>query len=198
MKHSSLFAPPPSYQARLTTLKDKDRLGENAVILLNVELGFALMECLNLDDEPVTAVWAILSRIPLRYPTLQNLTPEQRRAIANARQIIPLSSRFAWLNALRIYFRRIPEHERNYIVDNVKNLDNLDDVIIHACKRIQHQNHQQIYIMCLRETLCFREFEKRNVEPDKFYHFDAHTVKEKEIINVQVKFENEHVEKGTG
>ncbi|MDJ1175362.1 hypothetical protein [Roseofilum capinflatum] len=191
MRHSSLFAPPQSYQERLSALRE--RLNQNAAILLNVELGFALMEYLKLDGEPVTAVWVILSGMPLRYPTLQNLTPEQRRAIANARQIIPLSSRSAWENALRVYFRDIPEHERNYTVENP---GNFDEIIIDACKRIRHKNHQHLYRTWLGETLCFREIQQINIEPgeepDQSYQFDARTFDE--IVNVQVKFENEHLE----
>lgn len=187
MRHRSLFDPPESYQSRLKELKE--RLGENADILLQVELSFALMECLNLDDEPVTAVWAILSGMPLYHPTLQNLTPEQRRAIANARQIIPLSSRFAWLNALRIYFQRIDAYERNY---NLENLENLDDKIINACKEIRHPNHQQLYEICLREILPFHHVNINQVQADKKYQFDAHTV-EGVTNNVQVKFKSEHL-----
>lgn len=193
MRHSSLFAPPQSYQERLSELRE--RLNENAAILLNVELGFALMEYLKLDGEPVAAVWAILSGMPLRYPTLQNLTPGQRRAIANARQVIPLSSRSAWENALRVYFRDIPEHERNYTVEN---LGDFDEIIIDACKRkeIRHQTHQHLCRTWLRDTLRFREIQQRNIEPgeepDQSYQFDAHTFDE--IVNVQVKFKNEHLQ----
>ncbi|ODG97689.1 hypothetical protein A4S05_12615 [Nostoc sp. KVJ20] len=59
------------------------------------------MEYLELDDEPVTAPWAILSGMPLRHPRLQSLNEMERRAIANTRQIVPFSARFAWLGALR-------------------------------------------------------------------------------------------------
>lgn len=51
--------------------------------MLQVELAFALMEYLQLDDEPVTAPWAILSGMPLRHPRLQNLNQMERRAIAD-------------------------------------------------------------------------------------------------------------------
>ena len=190
MRHHSLFERPQSYERCLKQLKD--RLVENPSILLNVELGFALMEFLNLDDEPITAVWAILSGIPLRHPRLENLTPEQRRAIANARQIIPFSSRFAWLNALRIYFRRIPERERNYIVEDFGKLDE-DDIIINACKQVRHENREHIYTSLLHERLSFRESKQKSAKADRLYDFYAHT--DERIVKVQVRFEQEDLER---
>lgn len=95
MRHGDLFVPPNVFNTRIRELKERGLQASLARLLLQVELGFALMEALNLEDEPVTAVWAILSGMPLREPRLQNLTESQRRAIANARQIIPHSARFA-------------------------------------------------------------------------------------------------------
>ncbi|MEH2044162.1 hypothetical protein [Nostoc sp.] len=136
----TLFKPPDILTERLKELKDNSELDrEQAQLLLQVELGFALMERLEIDDEPVTAVWAILSGMPLRHPRLQNLDELQRRAVANARQIIPFSARFEWLGALRFYIRNIPQNRRNYDFD----IQDLDSQIIHAAKHHPHPHDTQ-------------------------------------------------------
>ena len=104
---NTLFEPPANFSDRI------DQLEEQAVtqarLLLQVELGFALMEYLELDDEPITIVWAILSGIFIKHPRLEKLRQGKKRAIANCRQIVPFSSRFNWLNALRDYICHVPE-----------------------------------------------------------------------------------------
>src|SRR5437667_7668461 len=113
MHRVTLFAPPDAFQARIRELQEQPDLNrDKAELLLCVELSFALMEHLRLDDEPVTALWAILSGMPLRHSCLENLDESKRRAIANVRQIVPFSSRFAWLDALRAYSRDFPPHWR--------------------------------------------------------------------------------------
>ncbi len=62
---------PTEFKERLEELKEAGLELTQAELLLQVELGFALMEYLELDDEPVTAPWAILSGMPLRHPRLQ-------------------------------------------------------------------------------------------------------------------------------
>lgn len=107
MSGNTLFEPPAYFTKRIDELKNQiPQLRNNPTerkLLLQVELGFALMEYLELDDEPVTVVWAILSGMFIRHPSLENLSPAKRRAIANCRQIVPFSARFNWLNALRDY-----------------------------------------------------------------------------------------------
>jgi hypothetical protein len=122
MPRLSLFVPPISFIRRIDELKDHQELSfMMAELLLQVELGFALMEHLQLDDEPITSLWAVLSGMPLRHPRLQHLNEAERRAIANVRQIVPFSARFSWLSALRTYVQ-IPLHWRNYDFD-VENLN---------------------------------------------------------------------------
>lgn len=175
MRRITLYEPPKAFEARLTELKDKPNLGrELAEILLFVECGFALMTLLNLDDEPVSAVWGILSGMPLRHPRLESLDAAKRRAIANARQIIPYSSRFAWISALRDYVQKVPLNWRNYVFS----MEELDDQIIHASRRPEHeirQEHDEIYRECLTRQLFFRRREYRVVKADTTYQFDAHT-----------------------
>ncbi len=126
MSGNTLFEPPADFTKRIDELKDQipqlEKKPAERRLLLQVELGFALMEYLELDDEPVTVVWAILSGMFIKHPKLENLSPEKRRAIANTRQIVLFSSRFNWLNALRDYIRNIPQSWRNYNFD-IQDLD---------------------------------------------------------------------------
>ncbi|MGB3653587.1 MAG: hypothetical protein WBA41_20560 [Rivularia sp. (in: cyanobacteria)] len=191
MKQASLFQPPDIFSNRLQELTEDLGLSrEQAEILLQVELGFALMERLKLDDEPVTAVWAILSGMPLRYPRLQNLDETERQAIANARQIIPFSARFSWLTALRSYIS-IPIDWRNY---NINNQD-FDTQIINATKQIRQPNHQIIYDNCLSNNLKFCQRRVKQVEPKVAYKFDART--ETETTEMRVQFTEEDLTKAS-
>ena len=176
----TLFKPPAEFEQRIEALKEKQVTEPG--LLLQVELGFALMEQLGLDDEPVTAVWAILSGMPIRHPRLQNLSPEDRRAIANARQIVPFSSRFAWLNALRDYMRNIPEDRRNYDFD----IQDLDNQIINTAKNLQHEANQSFYERCLSAELEFRRRERKQVKAKTYYQFESET--QAETVRLQVKF----------
>lgn len=186
MSQTNLFEPPADFKARLDELTDLNRA--IAELLLQVELGFALMELLRLDDEPVTGVWAILSGMPLRHPRLQNLDEMERRAIANARQIVPFSGRFAWLRALHSYINDIPLDWRNYDFAT----QNLDCQIINPSKRLRHQAHQNLYESCLSANLEFRVRKIKPVEAGTAYQFEAQT--EKETATVQVKFTQKQVD----
>ena len=180
MPSNTLFEPPAEFDRRIEILKER---GVNEPrLLLQVELGFALMEHLGLDDEPVTVVWAILSGMFIRDSRLQNLSEEERRAIANARQIVPFSSRFNWLNALKDYIRNIPQGWRNYDFD----IQDLDNQIIEAAKNLQHQNHQNIYERCLRATLNYSRRERKQVEASTYYQFESNT--KDEPVRLQVRF----------
>ncbi|MBE8968717.1 hypothetical protein IQ277_21585 [Nostocales cyanobacterium LEGE 12452] len=188
MSQMTLFKPPDIFTERVKELKDNSELDrEQAQLLLQVELGFALMERLEIDDEPVTAVWAILSGMPLRHPRLQNLDEMQRRAVANARQIIPFSARFAWLGALRFYIRNIPQNRRNYDFD----IQDLDSQIIHAAKHLRDQVNQNVYENSLSTDLQFRQRRAEPVKAGVAYQFQAKT--EKETVTMQVQFTPEHL-----
>lgn len=191
MKQASLFKPPDIFSNRLQELTEDFELSrEQSEILLMVELGFALMERLKLDDEPITAVWAILSGMPLRYPRLQNLDDMEKKAIANARQIVPFSARFSWLTALRSYIN-IPSEWRNY---NINNQD-FDNQIINATKQIRQPNHQNIYDYCLTNNLEFVQRKVQQVKAKVAYKFDATT--ETKTFPMQVHFTEEDLEKAS-
>ncbi len=185
MSNNTLFEPHKDFTKCIEALK-KQGVKESR-LLLQVELGFALMEQLGLDDEPVTAVWAILSGMFIRHHKLQNLSVKDKRAIANVRQIVPFSARFNWLNALRDYIRNIPENCRNYNFD----LQDLDNQIINAAKNLQQQANQNIYERCLSATLNYRRRKRETVEVGTYYQFESETKEEK--VRLQVKFTQEQV-----
>ena len=164
---NTLFEPPASFDKRVKELEEQEVT--QARLLLQVELGFALMEYLELDDEPVTVVWAILSGMFIRHPRLENLSTEKRRAIANCRQIVPFSSRFSWLNALRDYIRYIPESWRNYDF----NIQDLDNHIIDAARNIQQGTNQNVCQGCLTAELNYRHRNRGQVSAGIYYQFEA-------------------------
>ncbi|MEH2073574.1 MAG: hypothetical protein V7K57_04165 [Nostoc sp.] len=188
MSQMTLFDLPIEFQERLEQLKEAGLDRTQAELLLQVELGFALMEHLELDDEPVTAPWAILSGMPLRHPRLQNLNEMERRAIANTRQIVPFSARFAWLGALRSYLK-IPLDWRNY---GEFTPQNWDSYIINAAKNLRHQVHQDLYERCLTANLDFRLRKVKRVEAGTTYQFEAKTGEE--TVIVPVTFTQEQVQ----
>ncbi len=185
MSSNTLFEPPADFTKRLSELK-KQGVKEPA-LLLQVELCFALMEKLGLDDEQVTGVWAILSGMFIKHPKLQNLSAEDRRAIANVRQIVPFSARFNWLNALRDYRRNLPENWRNYDFD----IQDLDNQIIDGAKNIKQQANRSICERCLIATLNYHRRERKKVEPKTYYQFEAQT--KEETVRLQVKFTQDQV-----
>ena len=174
MSGNTLFEPPASFSDRISELKKDYKITE-ARLLLEVELAFALMEYLELNDEPITVVWAILSGMFIKHPRLENLSAEKRRAIANCRQIVPFSSRFNWLNALRDYKRNIPQSWRNYDFD----LQDLDNQIIDAARNIQQGTNRNICQSCLTAQLNYRRRKRGQVREEVLaqqYDCDGSTV----------------------
>ncbi|MGK7958218.1 MAG: hypothetical protein AB4063_23625 [Crocosphaera sp.] len=180
----TLFKPPSRFENRIEDLEGIADLEKTlATLLLQVELGFALTEYLQIDDEPVTVVCEILSRTPIRHPRLQNLSAEDRRAIANCRQIIPYSSRFGWLNALQDYIRKIPQEWRNYDFDP----QNLNNQIIEAAKTLRQQYHQTIYDFCLITQLEFRRRDRQQAEARTYYQFES-AIRDNPSVRLHVNF----------
>lgn len=192
MSRMTLFCPPESFTRRIEELSEHEDLNPtSAALLLHVELSFALMEFLRMDDEPVTAAWAILSGMHIRELRIQSLTWEQRRAIANARQIVPYSSRSAYLNALRTYIVNIPGYWRNYFnEDEEVELENLRDRILNSNKQVRHQLHEDLYQECLNNTLPFRHRTiGESVQADTPYHFEAKT--KNDTVGITISFNEE-------
>ena len=182
---NTLFEPPSSFTGRVSELEEQEV--KEARLLLQVELGFALLEYLELDDEPVTVVWAILSGMFIKHPRLDNLSPEKKRAIANCRQIVPFSSRFNWLNALRDYMRNIPQSWRNYDFD----IQDLDNQIIDAARNIQQGTNRNICQGCLTAQLNYRQRERKCVSANKQYRFFPDSQDER--IPLKVQFEEDEI-----
>ena len=188
---NTLFEPPAGFSNRITELKDqipelKDKPSERR-LLLQVELGFALLEYLELDDEPVTVVWAILSGMFIKHPRLENLSADQKRAIANCRQIVPFSSRFNWLNALRDYVRHVPQSWRNYDFD----IQDLDNQIIDAARNIRQRTNRNICQGCLTAELNYRRRNREQVSAGIYYQFEAET--KEETVTLRVKFTQQQI-----
>lgn len=169
MRRNTLFKPPDSFTARIVDIKSEEDLGfEKAQLLLQVELVFVLLQRLRLDDEPVSCAWALLSGTPIRHPRLLSLTEDERRAIANTRQIVPFAARFAWFNALRDY-REIPERWRNYDLDISE--DDFEKLILNG-KQVERQRyHLTLYENCLSAFLDFEERQYAEVTAGATYQF---------------------------
>lgn len=167
MRRSLLFSPPQEMDSHIKKLQDQLSSKTEAMLLLQVELAFALMERLGLDDEPVSAVWAVLSGMPIRDYRLQNLDEEGRLAIANARQLIPYSARFSWYNALRDYLR-LPEQFRSYNYC----LPEEDETIISRAKQPEiYPSRQSLYKSCLTKKLAFYQRELKQPASSGSYSF---------------------------
>ena len=177
MNQLTFFEAPEYYQHRvqeLTSLVPEKGIpltAAEARTLLNVELTFALAELLGFDDEPVTAPWALLSGMPLREMRLQHLNAAGRRAVANARQLLPYGPRFAWLAALRDYLALPAYVPRGYDFE----LANPSPTIIANAKKLPpNRVHAELYRRCLTEQLPWRQRPvPKSAQADTDYQFRA-------------------------
>ncbi|MBC8137172.1 MAG: hypothetical protein H8F28_14930, partial [Fibrella sp.] len=110
MSRTTFCDPPDGWNERILNLAGQGLPRTTARTLLAVELCFRLVEFLDRTDEAVGVIPALLSGIPLHGVEWSD---EQRRAIANVRQIAPYGSTSAWRNALEAY-ANIPEEWRHY------------------------------------------------------------------------------------
>lgn len=96
-------------------------------LLFCVELGLFLLETLGFGDQPIEALWVVLSGLP--FPSISSLPPEKHRSISIARILLPYSSRSSWEQALSQY-ARLPASLRIY---NVSTDLPFDEQILDAC-----------------------------------------------------------------
>jgi len=171
-----MYKKPQSYKALVRAINaTPDTKGEGEM-LVHVEATLYLAELLHLDDEPVAVGWALLDGTPMPDRRLASLSSEQRRMLANARQIIPLNSRFAWEQALARY-ARIPLIHRNYEIVTSRGFH---EQIINACKRdpVPHAEHLDIYEQMLTVALEFQHraptFPQANSSVSFFINSDGH------------------------
>lgn len=157
-----------------------------AVLISRVELGFELLNFIQLEEEPVGVLWVILSQTPIRHPHLQRLDNAQQRAIANARIILTgYSGRFGWEAALRDYIRQVPKEIRLYDFD----IEQLDRQIVHACRtEKEFRNRVEAYRQCLTERLPFSCRNSSYVELDEKYSFSAR-IQDESLVDVAVQFD---------
>lgn len=179
MRHPTLLIAPDDWQDRIDYLHNTHDLPTSeASLLLQVELAFVLMEKLNLADEPITAVWVVLSKAPIDDIRLKKLSPTQKKARANGRQLIPYPEKFNWLNALR-HYQRLPLHLRMYAITET----DFDTQYIDAAKRPSHereQQHEHLYDKWLSQQLPFRQ---RNTHP---YATQAGSYKGKGEVQINI------------
>lgn len=151
---------------------------DKARLLVHVELTLTLARQLGLEGEPVTIGWALLSRIPLQHVLLDRLTPQQRRMLANAALIVPLSSRVAWERTLARYAKEIPEKHQLYRIQPLP----LDDQIIDAIYQQPSPDPQRErrYEAILLSTLSFEQRNRHETVAGETYKvrargLDGHT-----------------------
>lgn len=156
-----------------------------ASLITEVELGFELLHCLGLDDEPVVVLWVVLSGTPVRHPRLQNLSAAQRRAIANTRILLPgYAGRYGWETALRDYIGYIPTELRCYDLDPSR----LDQQIVNACQTTRgFLNRTLVYRQCLADRLPFKQSAMLYASSGQTYDFRGRTAAQPEQV-FQVEF----------
>ena len=178
MNQLTFFEAPAIFQHRVQELMSlvpeeggRSLTATEAHTLLNVELTFVLAEMLGFDDEPVTAAWALLSGMLLRETRLLRLDAAGRRALANARQLVPYGPRFAWLDALRRY-QALPAHVRlSYQFDIA---DPSPTLIVNAKRLSPNRIHEDLYQRCLTEQLPWRQRPKPKLaQAETDYQFRA-------------------------
>ncbi|MBE2267027.1 MAG: hypothetical protein IAE80_02260, partial [Anaerolinea sp.] len=137
------------WYTRLSEALERDSDGRNKLdadekrLLFRVELGLYLLQALGFSDQPVDALWTVLSGLP--FPSIVELGTEQRRWIAISRILLPFSSRSSWEQALRQYLR-LPLGVRLYdISDDFP----FEEQILDACRsstiksRARHEVYQR-------------------------------------------------------
>ena len=161
-----MYGRPPSYTELIKAINATEETRKFGATQVNVELVLTLIGELGLGDEPITVGWALLSGTPLPSDRLSSLTDTRRRMLANARQIVPLASRYAWESALRDY-ALIPETYRNYQIAGQK----LDQQIFDGCQLPLPPcpDYFQIYREILTESLTFVSTNRRQVLADESY-----------------------------
>jgi hypothetical protein len=180
-----MYEPPSEYTNLVEALNNAPATAGCGKTIVNVEIVLRLAENLGVSDEPITVGWVLLAGTPIRNEKLRCLTPKQRHMLANARQLIPLNSRFAWEAALRDY-TLIPTEHRNYDFEST----DLAERIIDACKvePRPYPTHINLYDRVLSAQLGFRLYDLHRPITNKLYTFMVDKQK------VRVRFTENHLE----
>jgi hypothetical protein len=185
-----MYEKPAEYKdliAAINAIPDMNGLGP---VVVNVEAVLTLAELIGQDDEPVTVGWVLLAGTPTPDNRLRDLRPDQRRMIANARQFIPLDSRFAWDAALRQYANIKQKEHLNYDIAPT----NLEEQIIAArkCNPPHHPEHIHDYHQMLSRPLKFRHDSPHRPAANTPYTF---VVSGKDSVrHGKVRFRQEHID----
>lgn len=169
-----MYSAPKSFEALVSDLAATTSLSKaKARLIANVEITLSLATRLGLDTEPLTVGWVLLSRMPVQHALLDALSPVQRRMCANAAIIVPLSSRFAWENALLQYREIAPEH-RLYAVQPTR----LDGQRIDLCRQTPHPDpiRENRYEAALTDKLPYKERTRRHASAGTNYAIRAQTL----------------------
>lgn len=162
-----MYALPNSFKTLVNDLTSIAGSKASAELLVHVELTLSLATRLGLETEPLTIGWVLLSRMLLNHYLLNNLTPEQRRMRANAALIVPLSSRFAWENAL-VQYAKIPPQARLYAVQEGIRLDD-QDIMFCRQEPCPDPLREDRYEMILSTTLPFEQRKRKYAEVGETY-----------------------------
>ncbi|MDX2162940.1 MAG: hypothetical protein SF162_16610 [bacterium] len=143
--------------------------------MVDVELTLELLRALHLYTESPLNGWVVLSGMPIHHERLHRLSADQRRMWANARQIVPFSSRTSWERALARYRQDIPAAVRLYESPS----ENLGDAQLEHCRRDPLNDdlmrRTAEYNTILSSTLAFATRERRFTQPDKPYRVTVRT-----------------------
>ncbi len=185
-----MYEKPAEYKDLKDAINGIPEMDGLSAVVVHVETILTLAEALGLDDEPITVGWVLLSGTPTPDPRLSNLDPDQRRMLANARQFIPLNSRFAWEAALRQYAGIKQKEHLNYDIAPTS----LDEQIINARKfnPPHHPEHLHDYQQMLSKPLNIRHDSPHRPEANQDYTF-VNSGKAG-IQHGKVRFKKEHIE----
>jgi hypothetical protein len=169
-----MYALPQSFDNLIADLIVDAGSKQNARTLAYVELTLFLARRLGLEAEPVTIGWVLLSKLSLHHILLNKLTSEQRRMQANAAIIVPLSSRFAWENALVQYEKEINADVCLYRINDPLRLD---EQMIDVCRQQPCPDplREERYEAILSEHLPFTKRPQRHTAAGETYRVHIKT-----------------------
>lgn len=162
-----MYTLPHSFKTLVRDLSQSAEIdSRHARLIIYIEMTLSLAVRLGMEMESLTVGWVLLSRMPLHHLLMSRLTPEQRHMHANVALIIPLSSRFAWENAL-VQYAKLPPKHRLYAVQ----LQRLDDQTILSCRQEPCPDpfREERYGTILSDTLPFEERNRQYARAGKTY-----------------------------
>lgn len=158
--------------------------GKQLRLIFQVELGLSGLERLDLLDEPISILWAVLSGLP--FPRLSSLTEEQQKLIAVVRFLLPFSGRFSWIEALNTY-SKLPIELRAYDVTRLP----VDEQLVANCRlnsRYDGGARLNAYDKVLSQPLQHQRSPRKYPE-ESMVRFEVFTHKGKRNFTLKLPFE---------